>query len=330
MTFAEAWPIWYKAKAQTISDKTQKCHREYIRRLLPFFGSLRLREITFEHIVTYREQRSATAGPRLINHEVNAVQQLLRVVDLWDPIQKRYKPMKFARGQSPGMRLTRDELVHLVETAQLKPRWRIAYLASIVMVQTATGPGEVLHIRLGDIDWDNHVLKIRGTKTNYRADELDINDNCLVALRELQAIAEEKGAYLPDHYLFPHRGNTGRSGPDPTRPMDSFKKAWESLRTEAAKKYPRLAHVRRYDLRHTALSEVMENPEIDEATARKIARHGPGSSIAYQTYFHVRHDRKKKAISVLNGLTQPKTETKPAAPMTGTWQFGTFKFGRTL
>jgi len=32
--------------------------------------------------------------------------------------------------------------------------------------------------------------------------------------------------------------------------MGSWKKAWYALRAEAAKKYPRLATVRMYDLRH--------------------------------------------------------------------------------
>jgi hypothetical protein len=42
--------------------------------------------------------------------------------------------------------------------------------------------------------------------------------------------------------------------------MDSWKKAWYALRAEAGKKFPRLAKLRRYDLRHHSLTRLMEDP----------------------------------------------------------------------
>jgi hypothetical protein len=84
MTFTEAWPIWFREKRQTLSERSQGCYREFQRHLAKFFGPLKLSEITLDSIIDYREQRSQTAGPGLVNHEINAVAQILRRVDLWD------------------------------------------------------------------------------------------------------------------------------------------------------------------------------------------------------------------------------------------------------
>jgi Phage integrase, N-terminal SAM-like domain len=63
MTFTEAWPIWFREKRQTLSERSQGCYREFQRHLEKFFGPLKLSEITLDHVIDYREQRSQNAGP---------------------------------------------------------------------------------------------------------------------------------------------------------------------------------------------------------------------------------------------------------------------------
>ncbi len=131
LSFAEGWQIWYRGKAQEIGPKTQNCYREYERALSPFFGALRLRDITLQHIIVYREERKKTAGPNLINHEINALAQLLQQVDLWNPIRKLYKQMRVRKG-GPGQRLSTEELSWLLKVAQTEPRWRVAYYCALL------------------------------------------------------------------------------------------------------------------------------------------------------------------------------------------------------
>lgn len=206
-TFAEAWPVWLRGKFQEIGTKTQKCYREYFKQLDRFFSTLRLDEITYQHIVDYRESRKESAGPGLINHEVNALGQLLERAGLWDPIRRCYKQLKVPKS-TIGQRPTDEELIHLFQCAQKKARWRLAYLASVVSIQTAAGPEEVLGIKLGHINWaDPPILHIHGTKTEFRPRDIPMTEDCCIALRELELLARAKGASDPDHFLFPHLGN---------------------------------------------------------------------------------------------------------------------------
>lgn len=317
MTFNEAWPLWWEQKQQEIGEKTQKCYAEYRRTLGKFFGELKLKAIHIGHIIEYRKGRIPVAGPNLINHEINALGQLLERAGLWEPIKRRYKQLKVRRS-TIGQRPSDEELVYLFEVAERKPRWRVAYLASVVSVQTTAGPYEVIQIRLGDLNWKEQQVRIPGTKTDDRDREVPMTRDCFMALRELELIARAKGATRPEHYLFPHRGNKEHPGADPTRPMNTYIKSWKRLCAEAAKRYPRLLHMRRKDLRHVSVSVILENPNVDEPTAKKIIGHGPYSRMAFDVYFHARQKRKKEAVSVLDGITRKKPVTpdqsEPSVP----------------
>src|SRR5215469_2589925 len=148
MTFVEAWPLWFREKRQTLSETSIRLYREQEKPLMKFFGQLKLSEITLDRIIDYRELRSQNAGPGLVNHEINVVGQILRRVDLWEPIRKHYKQLRVPKGSRVGLRLSDEEMVHLAEVAGHKRQWRVAFLASMVQSQTAAGPTEILSIRL--------------------------------------------------------------------------------------------------------------------------------------------------------------------------------------
>ena len=322
--FDQAWSLWYEDKALHIGVKTQRCYREYRKTLSRFFGQLELGKIHIGHIKAYQKQRLTGwtspgtgkfipgAGPNLINHEVNALKQLMKHAGCWAPIQDHYEQLPVAPSDI-GQRPTEEEIVYLFQCAQKQPRWRLAYLAMTVMVQTAAGPEEVMAIRLGHIDWNRKSLHIHGTKTKERPRDIPLTDDCFFALRELDLIAKAKGSSSPEHFLFPHKGTKAAPGHDPTRHQGEIRKAWTGLCVMASKKYPSLRHLRRKDLRHFSLSTILENPEIDEATAKKIAGHGPGSRMAFEVYFHARWKRKQEAVRPLQGITRPKP-AEPAVP----------------
>ena len=97
---------------------------------------------------------------------------------------------------------------------------------------------------------------------------------------------------------------------DPTRPMGSWKSAWYALRREAARKFPKLATIRMYDLRHTAATMLAENPNASEGTLKDIMGHGPYSRLALDHYSHVRIGPKRNAIDSLSGL-RPDSSPHP-------------------
>lgn len=316
LTFSQVWPIFLEEKKQEVGLKTFKSYNEYYRALAPFFGTIRLRDIHIGNIIAYRAAR-VTAGPSLINHEINAVSQLLNKSGLWAEIAKFYKPLRVPK-TGPGQALLEQEALWLLEVASRKKRWQVAYLGSMVSANTACGPGEIRKLRLRDIDLQDGILSVvEGAKNDYRVRTIPLNADAAWAIAKLMEMALEKGSHKPEHYLIPGRpaklcatqkgpGWKKKAHSDPSVPTGSWKKAWYSLRREAAKKYPKLDYVRMYDLRHHALTTLLENPNVSEQTIKDIAGHV--SKKILERYSHIRIARKRAALDALESLRkQPGT-----------------------
>jgi integrase len=156
-----------------------------------------------------------------------------------------------------------------------------------------------------DVDLPRRLIRVRVNLKNwFRERDVPLNDDAAWAVGKLLERARELGASAPEHYLLLHRADKIGGKPDPTRPMYSWRKAWGSLRTEAAKKYPRLAHMRIYDLRHSAITRMLENPEISERVVEEMAGHRLGSKIK-EKYSHIRMQARREAAAALNGNHAP-------------------------
>jgi|HubBroStandDraft_4_1064222.scaffolds.fasta_scaffold112124_1 integrase len=274
-----------------------------MRGLNAHFGELQLQDITIHAILSYRSKRQSSAGAGLINHEINALAQILTLAGQWKRIAPYYKQMK-VKSTGPGRAITRDEAMHLFKVVSSRTKWKVAYLGSLVAANTACGPGELSRVKLSDIDLAEGVLRIvEGTKNNRRQRSIPLNEDAQWAIGELLKLAREKGACQPEHYLIPRRAFRCKGQlPDPTRHITSWQKAWHLLRDEAAKHCPGLANLRRYDLRHTAATMLAENPNVSEGVLKDILGHGPYSQLAQDHYSHVRMGPKRGAIDSLAGL----------------------------
>jgi integrase len=310
LTLTEVWPLWWKEKQQEIGPKTARCYREYSRPLLAFFGALRLSDIHIDSIVTYRANRQTTAGPNLINHEINALKQLLEYCGLWEPIARYYKQLKVKKG-GPGQVLTDQEAEWIFQVAEMKPRWRLAYLCALVSATTGAGATEVLSLRLKDVDFNSgRVGFIESQKTDDRPRLILMNDDCRWALAQIVMLAHEKGAERPEHFIFPKRAAVKGGKPDPTQHMASNFRAWYAIRKFAAKKYPNLAYLGRNKLRHYALTKVAENPNVSEMTVKQMAGHGPYSKMLTEHYVHIREQAQRVAVDSLQGVRKAPTEVR--------------------
>ena len=222
LAFPDAADAWLAAKRQEVGPGTARLYGASLRQLKAFFGQLPVRDIHIGHVVEYRRRRQEphtyqgrifTAGPSRINHEICTLSQIMDRAGCWAPIAKHYKPMRKPRG-GPGQRVPLEELKHLLAVAQRKARWKIAYLCSVVSANTAAGPGEILSLRIKDINFNAKpeplVSFVEGTKRDReRIRSIPMTADCEWALRELVKIARSKGAVAPEHHLLPH-GRTSR------------------------------------------------------------------------------------------------------------------------
>lgn len=308
LTFSQVWPIFLEEKNQEVGPRTFQGYNEYFRALNPFFGAMLLKDIHIGHIVAYRAQR-VTAGASLLNHEMSALSQVLTKAGLWAPIAKFYKPLRVPH-TGPGQALLEQEALWLLEVASTRKKWQVAYLGSMLSANTACGPGEIRKLRLRDVDMQDGVLTIvEGAKNQYRVRTIPLNTDAHWAMSQLLELALEKGSHKPEHYLIPGRPQKlavpekKKIHADPDKPTGSWKKAWYSLRREAAKKYPKLGSIRMYDLRHHALTTLLEDPTVSEQTIKDIAGHV--SKKILERYSHIRIARKRAALDALEGLRKP-------------------------
>lgn len=300
LNFCEVWPLWFENKKQDLSPKTIKNYDGYYRTLAPFFGNLPLKQIHIGNIYAYRAQRQVVACADLINHEICALSQVLDHAGLWAPIAKHYKPLR-VRQTGPGQAFLEEEALHLLQTASKRPKWRVAYLASVISSNTACGPGELRKLRFRDVDLIANDISIEdGAKNDQRRRSVPLNSAALWAMEQLYDRALRAGASAPEHFIFYARAAKKGDGPNPTKPMVSWNKAWYALRKEAGKKYPKLKTIRQYDLRHHALTCLLENPNISEQTIMAIAGHITPKM--KERYSHIRAEQRRAAVEALGSL----------------------------
>jgi len=106
--------------------------------------------------------------------------------------------------------------------------------------------------------------------------------------------AAKLGSVDPEHYVFPFRVRRGEF--DPTRPASSsfLRKQFDELRTAAG-----LPWLRPHDLRHQAITELLENG-VPEETVMSMAGHV--SSQMMRHYSHTRIKAKTEAVLALEQM----------------------------
>jgi len=341
--FPQAAALWLRER-HDIAPSTRKHYQDYIGWLGRFFRLLRLREITLGHIITYQiSRREAIRGSRRhqagrrgvegqgerpesdgasrINHELSCLGQILQQAGLWEALRRFYRPLPLPR-HGPGIALTPDEETHFFQVARSRPRWRVAFCCELLSRNTTAGPGEILHLRLMDVELDTaagsfiHIEE--GLKNEFRRRPVPLNADALKVVRWLLGRAHALGARDPEHYLLPHRARRRRQGADPARPMGSWKRAHESICRVAGKKFPRLARLRPYDFRHTAATDMLEDPAIAYATIEHMMGHRLSSNTK-RKYDHLRNTALQVAADSLNrdhagSLEEPERKRPQSAP----------------
>jgi integrase len=204
--------------------------------------------------------------------------------------------------------------------ARSQPRWFIAYCCGLISRNTTAGPGEIRHLRLGDLEIDSpngsflHIEE--GVKNAFRKRPVPLNGDARWAVLQLLERAKGLGAREPQHYLLPHRAKRVGMQPDPDRPMGSWKKAHYAMCREAAKKFPRLARLRLYDYRHTAATDLLEDPAVSFTTIEHMMGHRIASHTK-RKYDHLRNSALRTAADALNRghsaiVEMPKPPEPPA------------------
>ena len=149
--------------------------------------------------------------------------------------------------------LTKDEQLRIgTAIAQLRkehPENSAAYDAIMFLFLTGCRKGEAFRLKWTDIDFERQTLRFAQTKTDPRTQHMS---EVLVGF--LKAI--NSSDYSP--YVFPGRR--------PNLPLTDIKRSWSRIQRMAG-----LQGVRLHDIRHTVLSDIAADMDIQ--TAKIVAGH---------------------------------------------------------
>lgn len=292
LPFPQAAKVWLESRTNFISSSTHRDYTIHIRTLGKFFSESSLRQISGDQIRAYQLARLTDVTWSSINKETSVLQQMLKRIGRWPEIEHDFQPLPPPKNNDEvGRCITDQEESRFFGAALSRRDWSIAAWASLLSVNTTAGPGEILHLRLRDVDLtDKNTIRIspEGAKNrNVRVRNIPLNDSALWAARMFLARARHVcGCFAPEHYLIPF--NKAPSTYNPYKPQASYYKAFNAILETTRLDF------RPYDFRHTAITRLLEDPSVPLEVARSIAGHISDRMI--RRYFHGRLSAQRSAI----------------------------------
>ena len=282
-------------------------YKTHFRSLVQFFGPGKRLETFHEGDFREYQQWRSVAGPdhqpvgaSCINHELNALAQVLELADLWHPISRYYEALR-PKTWAPPRVLAPEEEERFFRFAQRKPEWQIAYFASQITANSTVSGCELRHLRLKHLLLDGrppilHVPEL--AKNEHRIRRIPLNEAALNAVQCLAKLATNRGSKLPEHHLIPFRIKKGSY--DPEKPASSYfiRSSFRSIARSCG-----LQWLTPTTFRHQAITKLLESGAPDE-TVRALAGHVSEKAMRY--YSHIRIEAKEEAVRRLDKPARPR------------------------
>lgn len=295
LPFEEAAKHWLEIKKlHSKKARTIEMYEWYIRNLQKGFGGLLLAQIHIGHLLEYQRQRRLSAGASCVNHEINTLSQILKSAELWDLMEKHYRPLPLPNWTPPKV-LTPEEEEKFFRVAAANPDWSVAYWAVSVTNNTSAMGIELRCLQLKHIFLEHEPPTIHipdgKVKNEFRARVVPLN---AVAAKQVMRIierAKKLGAWHPDHYVFPFRVKRGTY--DVSRPASPYfiRSAFRQMRAVTG-----LDWLKPRNFRNQIITKLFESGAPDE-TIMSIAGH---QSIRMSRYYsRIRITAKAEALNAI-------------------------------
>ena len=298
--FGEAASVWLETRRPYIAEETFRNYTVYARILSAFFGEMKLQEIDGDQVRAFQKMRLQSVSPSEVNKECTVLIQMRKRIGI--PLGD-YQPLPVKK-ESPGRPLTPDEDKKLSVAGKFQDDLEPAHLFVLISKNTGAGPKEVRGVRLKDISLDERLMYVprAAAKNEHRMREVPLNDIAFPAVCRAIELAIAKGSREPEHYLFPFC--VRRHVWDPTRPQTSFRKAWAKICELSG-----IQHLRMYDLRHHAATQMLSDPSVPPEAAIEVLGHV--SKQMLKRYCHLNREAKRAAVDALARKT-PSTVKIPS------------------
>jgi integrase len=293
-TFERASREWLENRA-SIEASTRETYQHALKHLLAFFSNWLICDIEARDVTAYKEHRRAeSAAGATVKKEFAILACILADHGQWHKIRRKVKSPD--EKTSVGRALLPDEEARLLQAASqvgLKQgHWSPIYTVTVLGLNTGLRHSEVRQLRWEKVDMVRRVL-VAGVKT-------DAGKNRTVPLTQpvwaaLELWASRFPNRKPSDYCFPACEN-GQI--NPSKPIASWRTAWQRACRVAG-----LPGLRYHDLRHNAVTKLLENGK-PMATVAELLGWAPSTTYRMaKRYGHIRPDAKRQALeSIATGL----------------------------
>ena len=297
LLFAVAAREHLEIKRSEVKPSTLRIESKSIDHLTPFFGKQLLIDITAKDIAAYQGGRAAEgAAGATINLEIGTLRAILVRHRLWANIQPDVK--KRPERDDVGVALDADAEDRLL-AACLASRSRLLWPAVVLALNTGLRRSELFGLRWGQIDVVDWMIRVGESKTRAgRHREVPLNSRARMAI---QMWAEHFPDRTDEDFVFPseHVGAGGDNfdanitSTEPSKAVGTLKTAWNT-----AKKIARVS-VRWHDLRHTAVTRLLESGQTLPMVA-SIMGWSPSTTVRMaQRYGHISTDARRAAMEAM-------------------------------
>jgi hypothetical protein len=224
-----ACEIYLARRKRYLKPRSLEAYKYHLRTLTSFFNPNRTLSSFHEgDFRDYQKWRSLTdtghgkAGPSLINHELGALAQVLKLAGLWIPISNYYERLPEKNWTHPKV-LTAEEEDRFFRFAASQPRWRTAYNSARLTANSTISGCELRTLRLENLRLNQvppTVNVSQAAKNKHRIRAVPLNETALAAIRDLLVLARERGSIEPSHHLIAFRLKNGRYTPE--RPASPY------------------------------------------------------------------------------------------------------------
>ena len=321
LALPEALDRYLADRSAYVAPPSHRSESDHSKPLREYFGATPVARILGESVLAYiRDRKERGISNTTVNMEIGILRRVLKRAKRWHFVADEIPHLP--ERKDVGRALAHDEKLRLLRVASSRPEWEIAYLASVLALNTAMRGCELKGLRWRDVDLIDRTVTVQRSKTTAGERIIPLNADAIAVVLRLRERAKQLfGDSLSlDWYVLPHA--EGKSKPDPTQPMSGWRSAWRTLtraiecptcgqlqnpsdtcRNEECKADIRglksSTHgLRFHDLRHHAITELAESQTSDR-TIMSIAGHV--STKMLEHYSHVRLEAKRKAVSALSG-----------------------------
>jgi integrase len=297
-TLKSASDDWLKLKQPTIAPKTYLIEKTNLTHILPVLGQKLVSDLDASDISRYQHQRlKDKAAPKTINLEVGTIRAILRRYRLWANVQPDVRMLPTPDDIGKALSLE-DEKKLLDGCAESRSRSLLP--AVLLALNTGMRYSELRLLRWQQLDLDRRTVRVGKSKTKAGTGRvIPMNDK---AAKVLKFWAEQFPNREAEHYVFPSE-RYGAGGDkfeptvyniDPTRAINSWKEAWESVKENAD------IVIRFHDLRHTCVTRMLEGG-VPLSVVASILGWSPATTARMaKRYGHIGQVALRQAVAVLD------------------------------